>query len=93
MSDYNYNDIIIANINGNSSSSWPISPPAREALLEKLTDEKPLAMQFEWIFKRAPDDKLQFDVAENFRSIELVPGHEIRMDLAKMINGSKFEAM
>lgn len=47
-----------------------------------------MSIQFDWIFKRAPDNKLQFDVAQDFRAIELPPGHPIRLELIEMIHGN-----
>uniref|UniRef100_A0A914S374 Uncharacterized protein n=1 Tax=Parascaris equorum TaxID=6256 RepID=A0A914S374_PAREQ len=49
-----------------------------------------MSLKFEWYFKRAPDENLQFGTAEDFRVINLEPGDPIRLDLADVIaSGSR----
>uniref|UniRef100_A0A915B433 Piezo-type mechanosensitive ion channel component n=1 Tax=Parascaris univalens TaxID=6257 RepID=A0A915B433_PARUN len=90
MADYTHRDVVQANINGDSSSRWSISPPSRTALVRELRGEQRMSLKFEWYFKRAPDENLQFGTAEDFRVINLEPGDPIRLDLADVIaSGSR----
>lgn len=52
MADYTNRDVVQANINGNSSSRWSISPPSRTALVRELRGEQRMSLKFEWYFKR-----------------------------------------
>uniref|UniRef100_A0A914YPY7 Piezo non-specific cation channel R-Ras-binding domain-containing protein n=1 Tax=Panagrolaimus superbus TaxID=310955 RepID=A0A914YPY7_9BILA len=88
IADYTELDVVKATINGNSASRWQISPPAREYLMANLNGSQSMSMQFEWNFKRAPDENLQYGVVEDFRIIELPPGDNIRQELIAMIDGN-----
>jgi len=87
IADYTNLDVVKASINGNSASRWQISPPAREYMTINLNSSLPMSLQFEWRFKRAPDENLQQGIAEDNRIIELAPGDPIRQELINMING------
>ncbi|VDK17868.1 unnamed protein product [Anisakis simplex] len=52
MADYTNLDVVQANINGNSSSRWSISPPSRTALIQDLRGHQRMSLKFEWYFKR-----------------------------------------
>lgn len=36
LSNYEYEDVVVAKLNGNSSGIWGISPPSKEKLIEEL---------------------------------------------------------
>uniref|UniRef100_A0A914YQ30 Piezo non-specific cation channel R-Ras-binding domain-containing protein n=1 Tax=Panagrolaimus superbus TaxID=310955 RepID=A0A914YQ30_9BILA len=93
IADYTELDVVKATINGNSASRWQISPPAREYLMANLNGSQSMSMQFEWNFKRAPDENLQYGVVEDFRIIELPPGDNIRQELIAMIDGNSTTPM
>ena len=52
MADYGPEDIVRAVLEGNSSSIWTISPPAKQALLRHLNSDVDIIIKFEWRFTR-----------------------------------------
>ncbi|CAJ0950899.1 unnamed protein product, partial [Mesorhabditis belari] len=87
MSDYECEDVVKAEINGNSTSRWMISPPSRQALIAQLEHQPKVDFKFSWFFKRAPDPNLQFGVAEDFRILSLNSTHPARQHLINMLKG------
>uniref|UniRef100_A0A914W7L3 Piezo-type mechanosensitive ion channel component n=1 Tax=Plectus sambesii TaxID=2011161 RepID=A0A914W7L3_9BILA len=93
MADYDHTDVVKATINGNSTSIWGISPPARRALLEDLNSTQSMSLKFEWYFKRAPDDELQFGTVEDLRVVPIPPGSHIRSALIRVLHGQYNEVI
>ncbi|KAI1714387.1 piezo non-specific cation channel, r-Ras-binding domain-containing protein [Ditylenchus destructor] len=91
IADYDNFDVVRARIDGNSSSRWLISPPARLALINSLNGTQVMNIQFDWQFKRAVDENLQYGVVEDFRVIDLEPGSPIRQQLVETIMGENNE--
>ncbi|KAK0410514.1 hypothetical protein QR680_005168 [Steinernema hermaphroditum] len=87
MADYDHLDVVLAQIHGDSSSRWQISPPSRLSLIDNLNSSNVISMKFEWYFKRPPDEKLQFGLVEDFRTIELGENDTIRQELIDVITG------
>uniref|UniRef100_A0A915E8J2 Piezo-type mechanosensitive ion channel component n=1 Tax=Ditylenchus dipsaci TaxID=166011 RepID=A0A915E8J2_9BILA len=87
IADYDNLDVVIARIDGNSSSRWLISPPARNSLINSLNGSREMSIQFDWQFKRAPDENLQYGIVEDFRVVELGVGSPIRQQIIDTVLG------
>lgn len=48
MSDYGAGDVMLALLEGNSSSAWTISPPAKAALVADLNGTGLITLTFKW---------------------------------------------
>ncbi|KAG0723512.1 Piezo-type mechanosensitive ion channel component [Chionoecetes opilio] len=52
MSNYDFPDVVIAELNGNSTAIWGISPPAQQRLIMELQSNHTMKLKLDWSIKR-----------------------------------------
>nr|UEE08537.1 putative piezo-like channel protein [Astacus leptodactylus] len=52
LSNYDFQDVVVANLNGNSTAIWGISPPAQRSLIEELQSNHTMRVKVNWSVKR-----------------------------------------
>ncbi|CAL8113936.1 unnamed protein product [Orchesella dallaii] len=90
LSNYEYEDAYLAQLNGNSSSVWGISPPAKDKLIEELQSDKPVSVRISWTIARESNNppSTQPIAIGKGEDIELLPQDDNRKHLMEMINGT-----
>ncbi|ODM97774.1 Piezo-type mechanosensitive ion channel component 2 [Orchesella cincta] len=90
LSNYEFEDAYVAQLNGNSSSVWGISPPAKDKLIEELQSDKPVSVRISWTIARESNNppSTQPIAIGKGEEVELLPDDDNRKHLMEMINGT-----
>uniref|UniRef100_H3AQB6 Piezo type mechanosensitive ion channel component 1 (Er blood group) n=1 Tax=Latimeria chalumnae TaxID=7897 RepID=H3AQB6_LATCH len=89
---YSYEDIVTANIEGNSGSVWGISPPSREQMIKELQrSSADITLRFMWTFQRNRDlgKGGTVETTQDKHIINLEAGSTIRTELADLLLGQR----
>ncbi|KAG7166218.1 Piezo-type mechanosensitive ion channel component-like [Homarus americanus] len=79
LSNYDYQDVVVAELNGNSTAIWGISPPAQRSLIEDLQSNHTIRMKINWSVKRVSNTP---DVAT-----ECTQRNPVRERLVRILEG------
>ncbi|MPC15684.1 Piezo-type mechanosensitive ion channel component [Portunus trituberculatus] len=52
LSNYDYPDVVVGELNGNSNAIWGISPPAQKRLITELQSNHTIKLKLDWTVKR-----------------------------------------
>ncbi|XP_050729555.1 piezo-type mechanosensitive ion channel component-like isoform X3 [Eriocheir sinensis] len=52
LSNYDFSDVVMAELNGNSTAIWGISPPAQQRLIMELQSNHTIKLKIDWMIKR-----------------------------------------
>uniref|UniRef100_H3AQB7 Piezo type mechanosensitive ion channel component 1 (Er blood group) n=2 Tax=Latimeria chalumnae TaxID=7897 RepID=H3AQB7_LATCH len=87
---YSYEDIVTANIEGNSGSVWGISPPSREQMIKELQrSSADITLRFMWTFQRDLGKGGTVETTQDKHIINLEAGSTIRTELADLLLGQR----
>ncbi|KAM4018686.1 piezo-type mechanosensitive ion channel component 1 isoform 1-T1 [Anomaloglossus baeobatrachus] len=87
---YSYEDIVTAQIEGNSGSVWGISPPSREQMRKELENgSSAITLRFTWDFQRDLAKGGTVEHTSEKHTKDLEPGSEVRMQLAELLEGTR----
>lgn len=93
LSYYNREDVVVARISGNSSASWDISPPNKDALIDSLkNNETVVSVKLTWRIKRKKKSQSMDVEIFNEHEVALYPNDtykDLRDDLVKMLSQTK----
>ncbi|XP_056382032.1 piezo-type mechanosensitive ion channel component 1 isoform X2 [Hyla sarda] len=91
---YSYEDIVTAQIEGNSGSVWGISPPSREQMRKELKNgSSAITLRFTWDFQRDLAKGGTVEHTSEKHTKDLEPGSEERMQLAELLEGTRDKAV
>ncbi|KAG9475069.1 hypothetical protein GDO78_003496 [Eleutherodactylus coqui] len=91
---YSYEDIVTAQIEGNSGSVWGISPPSREQMRRELKNgSSAITLRFTWDFQRDLAKGGTVEHTSEKHTKDLEPGSEERMQLADLLEGTRDAAV
>ncbi|KAM3917927.1 piezo-type mechanosensitive ion channel component 1 [Leptodactylus fuscus] len=86
---YSYEDIVTAQIEGNSGSLWGISPPSREQMRRELKNgSSAITLRFTWDFQRDLAKGGTVEHTSEKHTKDLEPGSEVRTQLADLLEGT-----
>lgn len=91
LSNYEPSDVGAVKLGANSSTTWNISPPDKERLLEDLYENKTLTSRFKYNIKRKSHSKENPGQADDEHTFDFKGNDTIGLQLRKMledINGS-----
>ncbi|XP_035705079.1 piezo-type mechanosensitive ion channel component isoform X2 [Folsomia candida] len=88
LSNYEWEDVWVARLNGNSSGVWGISPPSKEKLIEELSSkDNSVGVRLTWAVSRdSSNPNVQGIARGKGDEIKLTP--ENRENIIQMINGT-----
>lgn len=87
---YSYEDIVTAQIEGNSGSIWGISPPSREQMRKELRNgSSAITLRFTWDFQRDLAKGGTVEHTSEKHTKDLETGSEVRMQLADLLEGTR----
>ncbi|XP_067135532.1 piezo-type mechanosensitive ion channel component 2-like isoform X2 [Centruroides vittatus] len=93
LANYDMNDVIMVELNSNSTSLWAISPPSQSALIKELQNETDiLKMKISWSFSRALNVSSDMDKTVGNEYEILLQDKKTRSALASMLNGTEQSA-
>ncbi|KAM4705939.1 piezo-type mechanosensitive ion channel component 2 [Rhinophrynus dorsalis] len=88
LEGYAREDIIIAELEGNSNSLWTISPPSRDMMISGLMDlQSEFSLVISWAIQRNMSLGAKAEITAEKHTIQLP--HHTRTELANMMNSSK----
>ncbi|CAN2389469.1 positive regulation of cell-cell adhesion mediated by integrin [Pristimantis euphronides] len=91
---YSYEDIVTAQIEGNSGSVWGISPPSREQMRRELKNgSSAITLRFTWDFQRDLAKGGTVEHTSEKHTKDLEPGSEVRLQLAELLEGTRDTAV
>jgi hypothetical protein len=88
LNNYEFDDIVAVQFNGNSDAVWGISPPSRENLIEELNSSSPVSIRFSWTVLRENPNPSGGNMAKDKTEVDLAKEGQVRAQLIEMINGT-----
>nr|XP_045617167.1 piezo-type mechanosensitive ion channel component-like isoform X3 [Procambarus clarkii] len=93
LSNYDFQDVVVANLNGNSTAIWGISPPAQRSLIEELQSNHTIRVKVNWSVKRpsnSPDVSAECkdQVEVNLDAYEGTKRNPIREQFVHILEGN-----
>ncbi|XP_066947530.1 piezo-type mechanosensitive ion channel component isoform X4 [Macrobrachium rosenbergii] len=93
LSNYDYPDVVMAELNGESTAIWGISPPAQDKLIQDLESNHTIKVKINWSIKRpsnSPDVAAQCkDEKEiTLKAYESNKRNPIRESLVQILQGN-----
>lgn len=92
LSNYDFPDVVVAKLNGNSTAIWGISPPAQGSLIEDLKSNHTIRLKVNWSVKRpsnSPDISAECknQVEVNLEAYKGSKRNPIREEFARILEG------
>ncbi|KAM4833463.1 LOW QUALITY PROTEIN: piezo-type mechanosensitive ion channel component 1 [Thomomys bottae] len=89
ISQYSPEDIVTAQIEGNSGALWRISPPSREQMTRELYNgTADITLRFTWNLQRDLAKGGRVEYTNEKHTLELAPNSTERQQLARLLDGS-----
>lgn len=86
--NYDQQDIVVAELSGNSTAVWGISPPSQQQLIKDLTSQNLITLKFAWhISRNITGSDVTPTVSDELLHI-MTPDDPLRAQFAAMMNGS-----
>lgn len=85
LSNYEYVDVAAVKLGSNSSTTWNISPPDKQRLLNDLKENRTLTSRFRFTVKRETNSKENVGTAEGEHSFDFYGADEIGTKIMKML--------
>uniref|UniRef100_UPI00358F3C92 piezo-type mechanosensitive ion channel component 2 n=1 Tax=Myxine glutinosa TaxID=7769 RepID=UPI00358F3C92 len=83
-------DLVTADLEGNSTGVWGISPPSQDKLVEELLlNDSDITIRFYWSIRRDPNLKAKAEVTKQKHTIDLNGTNPIRAQLAALLQGKQ----
>ncbi|KAG5675805.1 hypothetical protein PVAND_005679 [Polypedilum vanderplanki] len=88
LSNYEPSDVAAIKLGANSSTTWNISPPDKERLLEDLYENRTLTSRFKYFIKRKSHSKENPGSADDEHTFDFKGNDTIGLQLRKMLETS-----
>uniref|UniRef100_A0A5F8G4L5 Piezo type mechanosensitive ion channel component 1 (Er blood group) n=1 Tax=Monodelphis domestica TaxID=13616 RepID=A0A5F8G4L5_MONDO len=89
ISQYSYEDIVTAQIEGSSGALWRISPPSREQMKKELYNgTSDITLRFTWNFQRDLAKGGTVEYTNDKHTMDLTPNSTERRQLASLLEGT-----
>ncbi|XP_074142306.1 piezo-type mechanosensitive ion channel component 1 isoform X2 [Sminthopsis crassicaudata] len=89
ISQYSYEDIVTAQIEGSSGALWRISPPSREQMKKELYNgTSDITLRFTWNFQRDLAKGGKVEYTNDKHTLDLAPNSTERRQLASLLEGT-----
>ncbi|XP_072492429.1 piezo-type mechanosensitive ion channel component 1 isoform X2 [Notamacropus eugenii] len=94
ISQYSYEDIVTAQIEGSSGALWRISPPSREQMKKELYNgTSDITLRFTWNFQRDLAKGGTVEYTNDKHTMDLTPNSTERRQLASLLEGTTNQAV
>nr|XP_020844820.1 piezo-type mechanosensitive ion channel component 1 isoform X3 [Phascolarctos cinereus] len=94
ISQYSYEDIVTAQIEGSSGALWRISPPSREQMKKELYNgTSDITLRFTWNFQRDLAKGGTVEYTNDKHTMDLTPNSTERRQLANLLEGTTNQAV
>ncbi|XP_074057317.1 piezo-type mechanosensitive ion channel component 1 isoform X2 [Macrotis lagotis] len=94
ISQYSYEDIVTAQIEGSSGALWRISPPSREQMKKELYNgTSDITLRFTWNFQRDLAKGGTVEYSNDKHTMDLSPNSTERRQLASLLEGTTSQAV
>ncbi|XP_063601150.1 piezo-type mechanosensitive ion channel component-like [Penaeus indicus] len=92
LSNYDFGDVVVAELSGNSTAIWGISPPAQRRLISDLQSHHPIRLKMRWSVKRpskSPDvaSECKDETEIQLKAFEGSERNPVRDKLVRILEG------
>nr|XP_027235596.1 piezo-type mechanosensitive ion channel component-like [Penaeus vannamei] len=92
LSNYDFGDVVVAELSGNSTAIWGISPPAQRRLISDLQSHHPIRLKMRWSVKRpskSPDvaSECKDETEIQLKAFEGSERNPVREKLVRILEG------